>query len=105
MCELLLSRAEKVLLPPIQSEINMSVSEKIINVLRNVSGSFNDDTELNVSELVHAGECGVALEILCFQLLEYEIPISKADKSLLIDSAEQMNMLISEISEISEIKM
>lgn len=75
----------------------MSVSEKIINVLRNVSGSFDDDAGSNVSELINAGEYGVALEVLCSRLLEYEMPISKANKSLLIDSAEQMNMLVAEI--------
>lgn len=64
----------------------------ITEVLDKVAFSFPDDTAKNVQELLNHGEPGVALEILCTQLVEYEIEIAPDDKSRLRLAAALMGM-------------
>lgn len=71
------------------------------HVLHEVFGLFEDDTVRNVAELLNAGEQGVALEVLCSQLVEYKIQISEESKKMLMDAASQMGVSISEVKEIS----
>lgn len=64
----------------------------IAEVLDEVASSFPDGTGENVRELLSHGEPGVALEILCTQLAEYEIEIAPVDKSKLRLAASLMGM-------------
>lgn len=64
----------------------------IAEVLDEVASSFPDDTAKNVQELLSHGEPGVALEILCTQLAEYEIEMAPDDKSRLRLAAALMGM-------------
>ncbi len=72
--------------------------EKLIEMaVLELAGVFADETEANVRDLLTAGEPGVALEILCSQLWEYDIPVSYEMKSLLVTAANIMNMEVEEI--------
>ncbi|AZG14879.1 MafI family immunity protein [Cupriavidus pauculus] len=64
----------------------------IAEVLDEVASSFPDDTAKNVQELLSHGEPGVALEILCTQLAEYEIEVAPDSKSRLRLAAELLGM-------------
>ena len=64
----------------------------IAGVLDEVASSFPDDTAKNVQELLNHGEPGVALEILCTQLAEYEIEVAPDGKSRLRLAAALLGM-------------
>ncbi|WP_137973736.1 MafI family immunity protein [Pseudomonas sp. F(2018)] len=79
----------------------MCGAEKLMRAaLDEVSGCFDDDTAENVRELLSSGEPGVALEILCSQLVEFDISVSQGVKDLLAESARNMGMDIEELREI-----
>lgn len=72
--------------------------EEIIQaVLEEISGCFGDDTEKNVKELLACGEPGVALEVLCSQLVEFDIAIPFKTKERLGVAAGVMGMEIEEL--------
>lgn len=75
--------------------------EIIQEVLEAVSGCFEDDTERNVKELLACGEPGLALEVLCSQLVEFDIAISFKMKEQLAIAAEIMGMDIEELKDIN----
>lgn len=81
--------------------IEKTTSEKLIELaLMELAGAFSDDTETNVYELLSAGEPGVALELLCSQLLEYEIPVSCGLKNRLVATAKIMSIQVDEIRDL-----
>ncbi|MNV73061.1 hypothetical protein D3C71_1661910 [compost metagenome] len=67
-----------------------------------LAGAFADDTETSVYELLSAGEPGVALELLCSQLVEHEIPISCRLKNRLVAAA---NIMCLEVGEIRDLRV
>lgn len=69
----------------------------IIAALGEISTSFVDNTEANVRELLSSGEAGVALELLCTQLVEFDICISKRLKEQLVLAEKAMEMSIEEL--------
>ncbi|MEQ6709320.1 MafI family immunity protein [Pseudomonas aeruginosa] len=76
----------------------MREPEEIIQaVLEEISGCFGDDTEKNVKELLACGEPGVALEVLCSQLVEFDIAIPFKTKEWLGVAAGVMGMEIEEL--------
>lgn len=79
----------------------MRKPEKIIGaVLEELSGCFSDDTEANVKGLLSSGEPGVGLEVLCSQLVEFDIPVSANVKEQLKLVARVMEMDIEELDEL-----
>lgn len=75
--------------------------EKIIRAaLEELSGCFSDDTEANVRELLSSGEPGVALEVLCSQLVELDIAVSVAVKEQLALGARVMGIDIEELDDL-----
>lgn len=69
----------------------------IIAALGEISTSFVDNTEANVRELLSSGEAGVALELLCTQLVEFDICISERLKEQLVLAEKAMEMSIEEL--------
>lgn len=69
----------------------------IIAALDEISTSFVDNTEANVRELLSSGEAGVALELLCTQLVEFDICISERLKEQLVLAEKAMEMIIEEL--------
>ncbi|AKP92539.1 MafI family immunity protein [Achromobacter ruhlandii] len=69
----------------------------IIAALDEISTSFVDNTEANVRELLSSGEAGVALELLCTQLVEFDICISERLKEQLVLAEKAMEMSIEEL--------
>lgn len=58
---------------------------------------FPDETEVNIAELLSAGEPGIALEVLCAQLLEFDMQISLEMKNELVCAEDAMGMSVDEI--------
>jgi len=78
--------------------------EEIIKaVLEEISGCFGDDTEKNVKELLVCGEPGVALEVLCSQLVEFDIAIPFETKEQLAMVAGFMGMDIEELQDLKSL--
>lgn len=79
----------------------MKNTEKIIMLaLEEVSGYFVDDTVRNVKELVSVGELGVALELLCCQLVEFNIKVTAGLQEQLAIGAKSMQISIDEIMDL-----
>jgi hypothetical protein len=55
------------------------VAGVFLDLLNSLSGRLPESDIKNVDELVAHNESGVALEILCAQLFEYDIPLSKSE--------------------------
>lgn len=72
----------------------------IQSTMEELAGCFDDDTEMNVKELVECGEPGVALEVLCSQLVEFDVAIPFRVKEQLAAAAELMEMEIEELQEL-----
>lgn len=72
----------------------------IIASLKEISTSFVDNTEANVRELLSSGEAGVALELLCTQLVEFDICISERLKEQLVLAEKAMEMNIEELQHL-----
>ncbi|MOA61432.1 hypothetical protein D3C78_1865730 [compost metagenome] len=68
--------------------------------MEEISGCFEDDTEKNVKELLACGESGVALEVLCSQLVEFDIAVPFKMKEQLAIAAEIMRMEIEELQDL-----
>ncbi|MCW8363625.1 MULTISPECIES: MafI family immunity protein [Pseudomonas aeruginosa group] len=82
----------------------MREPEKIIQaVLEEISGCFGDDTERNVKELLACGEPGVALEVFCSQLVEFDIAIPLEKKEQLTVAAGVMGMEIEELQDLKSL--
>ena len=75
--------------------------EIIKEALEEISRCFEDDTEKNVKELLAAGESGIALEVLCAQLVEFDIAITLKMKEQLAVAAEMMGMEVEDLQDIS----
>lgn len=71
-----------------QSEIEAT----LINLARETHQSLPNDTAATVIELAQAGEWGIALEILCEQLFEYDISISRAARDRIAALGGQMGL-------------
>lgn len=79
----------------------MSELEKRMQaVLDEISQYLVPDTERNVRELLVHGEAGIALELLCSQLAEFDIAIPLKIKEQLAVFAEDMGMEVSELQEL-----
>ncbi|WP_175144051.1 MafI family immunity protein [Achromobacter dolens] len=69
----------------------------IIAALEEISMCLCDSTDTNVRELLSSGEAGVALELLCTQLMEFDIYISERLKEQLVLAEKAMEMSIEEL--------
>ena len=69
----------------------------IIAALKEISTCCVDNTEANVRELLSSGEAGVALELLCTQLVEFDVCISERLKDQLVLAEKFMGMSIEEL--------
>lgn len=69
-------------------------------ILTGISGNLGEDTTNNIFELLVSGEPGVALEVLCVQLLEFDVPISSETKNSLMQCAKLMKMEVGEIDQL-----
>lgn len=69
----------------------------IIAALKEISTCCVDNTEANVRELLSSGEAGVALELLCTQLVEFDVGISERLKDQLVLAGKIMGMSIEEL--------
>lgn len=75
--------------------------EKLIELaLVELSEAFEDATVTNVQKLLVGGEPGVALEVLCSQLLEYDISISRGLKQRLVTAAQLMKMEVDDLGRL-----
>lgn len=82
-------------------EKNMRDPGKIIRAaLDELSSCFSDDTEANVRELLSSGEPGVALEVLCSQLVEFDIAVSVTVKDKLALGARIMGIDVEELDDL-----
>ncbi|MFY3309856.1 hypothetical protein [Achromobacter ruhlandii] len=66
----------------------------IIAALDEISANFVDNTDANVRERLSSGETGVALGLLCTQLVEFDICISERLKEQLVLAEKAMKMSI-----------
>ena len=80
----------------------MTPAAIIINVLNDVKERFPDGTAKNVRELVEHNEPGVALHILCSQILEFGIELPAHKKSRLITAACLMGIPLSDLDGLDE---
>lgn len=79
----------------------MREPEEIIQAaLEEISGCFDDDTEKNVKELLAHGEPGVALEVLCSQLVEFDIAVPFKIKEQFVVAAVSMRIEIEELQDL-----
>ena len=60
-----------------------SITQKLEKALYLTSNVLNQNQIKNISDDIHAGEWGLSLEILCENLYEDELPISKQAYELL----------------------
>lgn len=74
----------------------------VLAVLNYVRGSLSNDTVMIVGELVDHNEIGVALEILCSQIVEYGIDIGGGYKARLKDVALSLGIPLSQLDGLSE---
>ena len=75
--------------------------EIIKEALEEISGCFEGDTKKNVKELLAGGEPGIALEVLCSQLVEFDVAITLEVKEKLSIAAKMMGMEIEDLQDIS----
>lgn len=78
----------------------MTPAKLIELALVELSEAFEDATEANVRHLLVGGEPGVALEILCTQLLEYDISVSRGLKQRLVAAAQLMKMEVDDLGRL-----
>ena len=71
--------------------------EMIDEALEEISDCVDESTKAIVKELLACGEAGVALEVFCSQLLEFDIAIPSRVKELLEVAARKMGLEIEEI--------
>lgn len=64
----------------------------IMSVLNEMGPYFPDQTVKNVTELINHNETGVALEILCNQIFEYGLDLSRLNKNRLREAARLMEI-------------
>jgi hypothetical protein len=69
----------------------------IMAVLDEIGARFPDGAVGNVRELVEHDEPGVALGVLCSQILEYGIELSPENKFRLTNAAGLMGITLSEL--------
>lgn len=94
--------ARVLLLRILSREKNMCDPEEIIRAaMKELSGCFSDDTEANVRELLSSGETGIGLEVLCSQLVEFDIAVSVNLKEQLALGASLMKMYIEELNDLN----
>ena len=74
----------------------------IINVLNDVKERFPDVAAKTMRELVEHNEPGVALHILCSQILEFGIELPAHKKSQLITAACFMDIPLSDLDGLDE---
>ncbi|QQB36364.1 MafI family immunity protein [Achromobacter deleyi] len=78
----------------------IELEKRMQAVLDEISEYLAPDTEGNVRELLVHGEAGIALELLCTQLVEFDIAIPMKIKEQLAVFAEDMGMEVSELQEL-----
>lgn len=80
----------------------MNKAEDLIKIaLDGIPGELPNDTKKNVLELLSGGEPGVALEVLCSQLVEFEVSVSAHVRDLLVESANSMGIEVDEIKDLT----
>lgn len=79
----------------------MREPEEIVKVaFEEISDCFENDTERNIKKLLAYGEPGVALEVICSQLVEFDIAIPARVKEQLAVAAGVMGMNIEELQDL-----
>lgn len=80
MYESFLSQVAKELSLLTRSEVDMNELEyQIADVLEGLAPQMSPRDVTNVRDLLSAGEAGVALEVLCTQLYEFDVPVTLND--------------------------
>lgn len=74
----------------------------IMAVLDEVGASFPDETVRNVGELVEHNETGIALDILCSQIFEYDIQLSDENSARLKNVACLMGIPLSQLDGLAD---
>lgn len=72
----------------------------IMNVLNEIGSKLPDETVKSVSELVDHKEPGVALDVLCSQIFEYDLNLSGVNRSKLKKAAHLMSIPLSQLDGI-----
>lgn len=70
------------------------VIEKIDMLLEILRGVLSEEDFYNAKELVYYGEYGVAIELICTQLYEYDKCIYIKEKNLIMDIINEMELSI-----------
>ncbi|HDR1288230.1 TPA: MafI family immunity protein [Pasteurella multocida] len=70
------------------------VIEKIDMLLEILRGVLSEEDFHNAKELVYYGEYGVAIELICTQLYEYDKCIYIKEKNLIMDIINEMEVSI-----------
>lgn len=68
------------------------VEQSVRDVLGDLKGILRDADHESAAELTNAGEPGVALDLICEQLFEYEIAVPRAVYAKLAKSGQLMHM-------------
>lgn len=74
----------------------------IMAVLDEIGASFPDETVRNLGDLVEHNEPGVALDILCSQILEYGLELSDKNRTRLKDAARLMSIPFSQLDGLGD---
>lgn len=80
----------------------MRIGKEIVKLANRIKGLSEEDRE-NVIEYVEYNEFGVAYELLCTQLYEFDIKISIEDYELIKQIGKRMKLEPSEWTYLKEI--
>lgn len=72
----------------------MVIEKKFDMLLEILTGVLSEEDFYNAKELVYYGEYGVAIELICTQLYEYDKCIHIKEKNLIIDLIGDMELSI-----------
>lgn len=88
---------EKASLPLSQNDMRImktdsSAATLLTGLLDQLRGAMPDTDRENAMELIEHGELGVALELLCVQLIEHEVPLQSNQLRSLREVANLLSM-------------
>ena len=69
-----------------------TIERVLLHLIQTYAGNFPAEQVAGMTELVQAGEAGVALENLCSQLHEYDVPVDEATFGRLKEIGTQMGI-------------
>jgi hypothetical protein len=69
-----------------------TIERMLLHLVQKYAGNFPAEQVAGMTELVQAGEAGIAFENLCTQLHEYDISVDEATVGQLKDIGSQMGI-------------